>query len=261
MPPLSSADARARTRARVARLSAPALPALHADGHDAIAATVCMPDAVVLRDLRHAAVDKRSASWSSSMLRNMGMVFPAGARLATVYVDAQHRLYFYFNATPVNLYTARFDWAVLGAQLPADSVMHGLFYTEAHSPQLLLGLFDIRKLRGEPLREPLLDRHRRLHAILLAATLPPFVRHHWLGYAGDCRACLRSCKLPFAASSMLILDDADDDADGACYQRVLAPLSIPPPPATPPQPPPPSPPQPPPPPPATPRYEPPVAPA
>lgn len=221
-PGSDSAACRERMRAKVARLSACPLPALAADGFDAIADTITMPDAVVLRDLRHADVNLRDASWSPSLEPHMGTVVPECSRLVTVYVDPHHRLCFYFNDTPCNLYTANFEWAVLGERLPADTVMTGLFYTEQNRQRQLLGLFDLRKLRSEWLHAPLIDRHRRLHELLRADDLPPFVRHHWVGYAAHCRACLRN-KLPFKTHCMFVLDAAADQS----YLRVLAPLAIP----------------------------------
>lgn len=216
-----------RTREKVQRLAAEPLPPLSADGHDAISTIITMPDKVILRELMHAEIDIRHSSWSKELDERPATVQPVNSRLVTVYVDAQHALYFYFNTTPVNLYTSSFQWSVLGNMLPPSSVFRGIFFADAHGATVL-GLFDIRAELGEQVRDPVLERHRRLHAMLSKMRLPPFVRHHWVGFARDCYACLAGGKLPFATNGMLLLDDDDAAEPHGRYLRVLSPITIPP---------------------------------
>lgn len=215
-------EALRRCRQRVDAISQKPLPCISCDGFDAIAETITMPNNVILEDLQHAALNTRNLSWSSKYEQNMAMVLPADSKLVTVYVDSSETVYFYFNETPMNLYSSQFEWAVIGTELPADSIMYGIFFYSGD--RTVLGLFDIRKESGIWVNDTILERHRRLHTLLCKAQMPDFVRHHWVGFARDCYACLKTHKLPFDSSGLLLLDI---DAANNTYQRILAPIQVP----------------------------------
>jgi|APGre2960657444_1045066.scaffolds.fasta_scaffold00333_4 hypothetical protein len=171
--------------------------------------------------------DERRYTSTAETSGSPAMIFPRGAEIFTIYIDANKGLF--VRTQDKGFYVLQRTWGAIVNFLPPDSTCRVLVYKD-NCGRLKMGVFDLTKLQGRDIiSDPIFERQKALFDLWRDSKVASEdIVHHWVGMEGSLLTYMKNKtfvnQLQFEVDNILRIQDSDGNEDN--YKLVLRPLFI-----------------------------------